>query len=146
MATIKASVLNASTITETFEGIYRSTFHKANVLTLEGWIQAFELWEESGISKNAFASVLVEGGYFERTSTVNQNFGHIAWAIEENGCETEDIRADYSGMNEIREERYGKKSDAPAPKKAKAKVKFNAKTEASKYTRAEILEMLAVKG
>lgn len=144
MATYKASVLNASEIIDTFEGIYKRTFHKANGLDLKGWVETFELWEESGISKNAFATLLVEKKYFDKVSTLNQNFGHINWAIEDNGLDVREICLEFSGMNEIRDARYPKTPKAPAIVN-KAKGKFNAKVEASKYTEDQILAMLVAK-
>jgi hypothetical protein len=150
MATNNASdILASETITTSFEVIYRETFHKANGLNLQGWLQTWELWEESGVSKNAFAKILVDGGYFEKVSTINQNLGHIKWVIEENGYEdASEILADYSGMGEIRGERDSHKEpkapETKAPKATKAKA-FNAKAEAKNFTEEQIIAMLVEK-
>jgi len=144
VATNQASVLHASSIITSFEVIYRETFHKANGYELKGWLATWELWEESGMTKNAFAQLLVQGEYFDKVTTINQNFGHIKWVIEENGYdEASEILADYSGMREIRDERYPKDS---AKVKKNDVEKFDAIREAKKFTKAQLVAMLAVKG
>jgi hypothetical protein len=135
---------------------YRSgageSFRKGEAFDLQGWCQAYELYLDSGLDTVQFGTVLEDAG-LNKLATVKQNLSHIKWAIAflsegmENDATIHDVVSEFTGVNQIREARYGKKvKKAPAKVASTKKPKFDAKVSAKDFTVAQLLAMLAVKG
>ncbi len=134
---------------------YRSgageSFRKAGAYDLQGWCQTYELYLDSGLDTVQFGTVLENAG-LNKLATVKQNLSHIKWAIAflsetlEDDATIEDVVSEFTGVNQIREARYGKKETEPAKVSGTKKPKFDAKASAKQFTVAQLLAMLAVKG
>ncbi len=134
---------------------YRSgageSFRKAGAYDLQGWCQVCELYVGSGLDTVQFGTTVKDAG-LNKLATVKQNLSHIKWAIAflsetmEDDATIEDVVSEFTGVNHIREARYGKKVKAPAKVANTKKAKFDAKASAKQFTVAQLLAMLAEKG
>ena len=140
--TNKASVLNASngTPSNIEAGLYSSirdevsasagkSFIKAGKYSLQGWVQVFECWQGSGISKNAFATVvdgMVFGDAVLVKSTLNAYMGIIEWALDyfdetlDEDSDSLTILSEFASMTELRsfkQSELGQKKSNDRPSK-----------------------------
>ena len=135
---------------------YRATalvsFTKADAYDLQGWVQTYELWADSGMNKADFGQVLQDAN-LNKQSTVKQNLSHISWALEllENEIDeptTLDVVSRWASLNAIRSERYPNNTKSTATVKVeKVSKAFDAKAQAKQMkkelTRKQIAELIA---
>lgn len=126
--------MRMSNLSELLREVEVKYFLAASKSVLTGWVKVYELYDESGMTANAFAQLVVDAEIEGRVSTVKQNISHIEWAVE-NGYEL----GEFVSLGEIRALRYPAK-----PQAAKAVKRFDAKREAKKYTVKQLEAMLAV--
>lgn len=146
--------MNKTQIVADYKATAGKSFAKAGAFDLQGWCQTYEVWEHSEMNAQDFAELLDAQG-LNAKATVKTNLSHLKWALgviaDETGEDFDELSimnivTRWSSMRDIRLERYPSQQTTTEKKQeTKPKGKFDAKTEARKYSVKELLAMLEAK-
>lgn len=144
--------MNKTQIVADYKATAGKSFAKAGAFDLQGWCQTYEVWEHSGMNAQDFAELLDAQG-LNAKATVKTNLSHLKWALgviaDETGEDIDELSimnivTRWSSMRAMRDERYPSQNNKKK-QETKPKGKFDAKTEARKYSVKELLAMLEAK-
>jgi len=117
------------------------------------WVLMHDLLESTGMTVNAFSTVLVKNGVANSVDTCNKYLGNIVWAYDyddsfgfSGSYNKARLTGEFTSMDEIRKMRASENAKTSKPK-SKPKKKDTAETLAEKYTKGmskKEMEALAI--